>query len=238
MGISFVFSAVNQKNNYFLPMALTGIFYNLSIIFGILFLHPIFGIKGIIFGVILGALLYFLLQLPTIFQEKIFPKKVLFFNRKEIMDILKISVPRSIALLVSGLVLIFLIFEATFLKGGSVTILNFSLNIFLVPISVVAIAYSVASFPKLAKLFFEEKKEDFKKQSRDIISRILFFGIPISLFFIFFSVDLVGLLLGSERFGIEDIKLTAFLVSILSLAIVFQAISTMTVRIFYAMGKT
>lgn len=238
MGISFVFSAINQKKDYFLPMALTGVFYNLSIIFGTIVLYPYFGFEGIIFGVVFGAFLYLLLQIPPIFAEKLFPQKFILFNKKEIFHILKVSLPRSFALVLSDLVLIFLIAQATFLGNGSVTILNFSLNIFLVPISIIAIAYSVATFPRLAKLFFDKKKKEFKETSRDIISRIFFFGIPISLFFFFFSSDLVGLLLGSQKFGLDQIYLTGFLVSVLSLAIVFQAISVMTVRIFYAMGKT
>jgi putative peptidoglycan lipid II flippase len=43
MGLSFVFMGLNQKNSYFFPVALTGVFYNLSIIFGTLVLYPIFG---------------------------------------------------------------------------------------------------------------------------------------------------------------------------------------------------
>lgn len=238
MGISLVFLSVNQRKDYFLPMALTGVFYNLSIIFATVFLYPLFGFEAIIFGVVFGAVLYFLLQVPSIFAERLFPKKLVFLNKKEILSILKVSIPRSVALILADLVFFFLIAQAAFLGSGSVTILNFSLNIFLVPISIIAIAYSVATFPKLAKLFFEEKKEGFKIVARDIISRILFFGIPISLFFIFFSSELVGLLLGSEKFGLEEIGLTGFFVSILSVVIVFQAVSIMTIRIFYAMGRT
>ncbi len=238
MGMSFTFSAVNQKNGYFFPMALTGVFYNLSIIFGTLVLYPIFGFDGVVFGVVFGAFLYLLLQIPSIIKEKKLPKKIQFFSPVEFFEILKISAPRSVALALSDLVLIFLIAQATFFGSGSVTMLNFALNIFMVPIGVIAISYSVATFPKLAKSFADGNIEKVKELSRDVISRILFFGIPISAFFVFFSVPLVGLLLGSEKFGISHIEFTAILVSVLSVAIVFQAISIMTVRIFYAMGRT
>jgi putative peptidoglycan lipid II flippase len=143
-----------------------------------------------------------------------------------------------VALALSDLVLIFLIAQATYFGDGSVTMLNFSLNIFMVPINIVAISYSVATFPKLAKAYVEGRIDDLKETARDVISRILFFGIPISIFFIFFSVPLVGFLLGSEKFALPEIESTAIFVSILSLAIVFQAISIMIVRIFYALGKT
>lgn len=41
MGMGNIFIAVNQRNKIFLPMALTGIFYNLSIIFSIVVFYPI-----------------------------------------------------------------------------------------------------------------------------------------------------------------------------------------------------
>ena len=66
MGIANLFISINQRNKIFLPMALTGVFYNLAIIFGIIFLSPKFGIKGLAFSIILGAMLYLAIQLPTI----------------------------------------------------------------------------------------------------------------------------------------------------------------------------
>ena len=166
------------------------------------------------------------------------PKKVKIFSFQEFFSILKVSAPRSVALALSDLILVFLIAQATFFGNGAVTKLNFALNIFTVPIGIIAISYSVATFPKLAKAYGENNLEKVKTLSRDVISRILFFGIPIAFFFCFFSVPLVGLLLGSGKFGLEQINSTALFVSVLSAAIVFQAISIMTVRIFYAMGRT
>lgn len=238
ISLASVFSSVNQKNNYFFPTALTGVFYNISIILSTLFLYPIYGFSGVVFGVVFGAFLFLLLQLPPIFKEKRFIKKVHFFSFSDIRNILKTSAPRSLALFIADALLIFLISKATLLGAGSVTILNFSLNIFLVPISIIAISYSVAVFPKLAKAYSDENIERLKELSRDVISRILFFGIPISLYFVFFAQPIVGFLLGSEKFALPEITITGTLVSILAVGIVFQALTIMTVRIFYAMGRT
>jgi putative peptidoglycan lipid II flippase len=238
ISLASVFASVNQKNSYFLPTALTGVFYNLSIILGTIFLYPIFGFSGVVFGVIFGAFLYLLLQLPPIFKEKKFISKIEFFNIKEIKKIIIISAPRSVALVVADILFIFLIAQATLLGDGSVTLLNFSLNIFLVPISIIAVSYSVAVFPKLAKAYAQGNMLVFKDLSRDIISRILFFAIPVSFFFVVFSKSIVGFLLGSEKFGLPDISKTGILVSVFALGIVFQTLLVMMVRIFYAMGRT
>lgn len=238
MGISNIFIAQNQRQDLFVPMATTGVFYNISIILSVFLLYPIFGFFGVVFGVVFGAFLYFALQLPSIFEQKLFPRKIHFFSFSELKEILKLSVPRSVALAIADLILVFVIAAASNYGDGVVTLFTFAINIFLVPIGIVAISYSVAVFPKLASNFVDGKIDDFKTIVRDVNSRILFFGFPISFYFLFFSVPVVGFLLGSEKFGFEQINTTAFIVSVLSFAILFRAITIMTVRVFYAMGKT
>ncbi|MBI2556595.1 MAG: murein biosynthesis integral membrane protein MurJ, partial [Planctomycetes bacterium] len=41
------------------------ILYNFGIILGILFLFPSFGVRGIIYGVLFGAFMHFMIQLPA-----------------------------------------------------------------------------------------------------------------------------------------------------------------------------
>jgi O-antigen/teichoic acid export membrane protein len=55
-------------------------------------------------------------------------------------------------------------------------------------------AYSIAAFPKLSKLFIENKIEEFSREISDIFKNIIFFGLPISLFFIIFSKEFVALI--------------------------------------------
>ncbi len=238
LGLSRLFIGLNQRNGYFLSSAITGVFYNLSIIFGALFLYPFFGFLGVIIGVIIGAVSYFLVQLPPIFKEGLFPKKIMFFSPKESWDIFKIAAPRSIALVMSDLLLAFLIARSSILADGSVTIIAFALNIFMVPIHLIALSYSSAAFPQMTKYFNEGKIEEFKIFSRKVISRVLFFGFPVLFFFFFYSDIMVGFLLGSGKFGWQEIHTTALIVSIFSLVVVYKSILIMLARIFYAMGRT
>jgi len=57
LGVSSIFSGVLHYFNRFLVYSLAPIFYNLGIILGIVFLFPLFGMKGLAFGVIIGAFL-------------------------------------------------------------------------------------------------------------------------------------------------------------------------------------
>ncbi len=239
MGLSRIFMGLNQTKDYFFPTVVTGVFYNLSIILSLIFFFPYFGFWALAFGVVLGSFLHLLLQVPSIFKEKNYPlKKIQFFSKKEIWEILSISVPRAGALIISELLLIFIIASSTNLATGSVTILLFALNIFKMPINLVAVSFSMASFPSLSRLFIEDKTEAFKQSIQKVVSQVLFFASPIAFFILFFSDAMVAFLLGSHKFAWPQIHTTALIASILSLVIVWQSISMLLVRFFYTMSKT
>jgi len=63
--VSNFLTGILQSHHYFLVPALAPIAYNLGIIFGIVFLSPVFGIYGPALGVIIGAFLHFLVQVPN-----------------------------------------------------------------------------------------------------------------------------------------------------------------------------
>ncbi len=238
MALSKLFIGINQKNGYFFASSITGFLYNISIIFGTVVLYPFFGFDGVVQGVVLGSFLSFLVQVPAVVKEKLFPKKISFFSFKEIFRIFKVAIPRSFALIITDFILFFLISQASLLSTGSVTILSFALSIFSVPINLIAATFSMAGFPQMVKYFKAKKMEQFEVFSRRIISQILFFGLPIMFFIILFSREIVDFLLGSEKFGFQDVNTTALIVSVFSIGIIFKALLLMIFRIFYAMEKT
>src|SRR3989344_4161802 len=65
MGLSNLFGTITQLFRKFFIYSLSPIFYNFGIIIGIIFLYPIFGINGLVFGVVLGALMHFLIQVSA-----------------------------------------------------------------------------------------------------------------------------------------------------------------------------
>jgi putative peptidoglycan lipid II flippase len=131
MGIANFFISINQRNKIFLPMALTGVLYNLAIIFGIIFLSPVYGIKGLAYSIILGAILYLLIQLPTIFKYNLFKYKIKFLKKNEIKNLLKITLPRSIALSISSLVVLYFYSKISDIGvEGLIVVFTFAYTIF------------------------------------------------------------------------------------------------------------
>ena len=68
----------------------------LGIIIGIVFLYPIFGIYGLAYGVVLGAIMHLVIQLPFVFRSGYFCLDCIKIDWKEIRKTVAISIPRTI----------------------------------------------------------------------------------------------------------------------------------------------
>ena len=238
MSIANIFISINQIKHYFLPYALMSILNNLSIIFATYFLYPIYGLKGMIFGVVLGGVLYFSIHLPTILKEKMFPRFTSFLTFSEIVKIFSISLPRTIGIFSASLMIIYITSKVSLLGDGYISYFNWAFMLSTVPSGFLGMAYSVAAFPKLSKLFIQEKYDEFSNEISKVFKSIIYFGAPITLFFVIFSKDLVSLIYWTKKISFENMQLVSISLSILSLSILFQSFNFVLTRAFFAIENT
>ena len=64
--LSNFITGILQVHQMFIVPALSPIIYNLCIIGSIFLLAPTFGIYGVVYGTVIGALLHFLIQVPVV----------------------------------------------------------------------------------------------------------------------------------------------------------------------------
>ena len=166
LGLSNLVSSVIQSHNRFIVYALSPVFYNLGIIFGLIFLFPKFGLAGIVSGVAIGAAAHLAIQIPAIIRLGYFPWPAKKINIKETWKVAKLSFPRSLGLGLNQIILIFITASASLLSAGSIAVFNLSFNLQSVPLAVIGMSYSVAAFPTLAKLFVNNKKGSFWNKRR------------------------------------------------------------------------
>lgn len=238
LGVSNLLSSVIQSYNRFFIYALSPVFYNIGIILGILFLMPKWGIYGVVGGVVLGAFMHAIIQLPAIIKLGFMPKPTTRLNFKEIANVAKLSFPRTLGLGANQIILIFITAVASFLGAGSIAVFNLSFNLQSVPLAVIGMSYSVAAFPTLAKLFVNNKKREFLDYAITATRQIIFWSVPISVLIIVLRAQIVRVIFGSGNFGWRDTRLTAAALAIFAVSIAAQSLSVLFVRAFYASGKT
>lgn len=238
LGISNFLSSITQMHKRFLVYALSPIVYNAGIVIGIVFLYPLFGLYGLIIGVVIGAFLHMAIQVPFIFNRGVFPRLSFIIEWKSIKNVIFISLPRTLTLSSNQLASFFLVSLASLMSGGSISIFNLAFNLQSVPLSIIGVSYSSAVFPTLSKFFVENKRGDFLKQMIDSARHIVFWSIPITILFIVLRAQVVRTIYGAGQFDWADTRLTAATLAIFIISVIGQSLILLFVRAYYAEGKT
>ena len=238
LGISNLFGSLVQANNRFLVYAVSPLLYNAGIIFGALFLIKPFGLVGLAVGVVLGALLHLLIQLPTVSGLSLLPRFTFSPDWNLVRGAATVSVPRTISLSVSHISVFFLVSMASLMAPGSITVFNFAWNLQSVPLAIFGVSYSLAAFPALSKLFIAGDAENFLVKFVASAKHIIFWIVPCTALFFILRAHIVRVILGSGAFDWYDTRLTAAVLALFVLSLVFQAIILLCLRGLYAMGAT
>jgi putative peptidoglycan lipid II flippase len=238
LGISNIFGTLTQTYKRFLIYSLSPILYNIGIILGIIFLYPMFGLSGLVLGVVLGALLHFLIQVPFIVENNLFPRPSFKFNFEEIKKVLVVSVPRTFTLGSDNISAIFLLSFASSMTVGSIAVFNLSYNLQSVLLSIIGVSYSLAAFPMLVKYFSDGEKSKFIEQTIVSAQHIIFWSLPCAILFITLRAQIVRTILGAGVFNWFQTRLTAAALAVFVGSILFQNLTLLFVRAYYAVGNT
>lgn len=238
LGISNIYASVTQLSRRFFVYALSPVLYNIGIIIGVFLLYPIFGISGLAIGVVLGALLHMLIQVPVVLRSKLAPRLTARINFKEVWRVVRSSIPRTTTLALNQVVLIYLLALASKMTVGSISIFTFGNNIQGVPLSIIGVSYSVAAFPTLTSLFYRGELKQFSDHMIVAIRHILFWATPAAVLFIVLRAQIVRVALGSGQFDWSDTRLTAAVVALFAVSLVAQSLELLFIRGYYAAGRT
>jgi putative peptidoglycan lipid II flippase len=237
-GLSSVFSGILQYFNRFLIYSLAPVFYNLGIIFGILFLVPKFGLYGLAYGVIFGAFLYFIIQIPAAFGSGYKYRPICDLKSSGLRKIFKLMIPRIIGQASYHLNLIVITAIASTLISGSIAIFNFSNNLQSFPIGIIGISFAVAAFPDFSRVWIRRQKEKFLENFSSVFRQIIFLIVPVSFLMFILRAQLVRLILGIGRFGWWETQMTAASLGIFSFGIVAAALIPLLARAFFSFQDT
>lgn len=192
--ISGLVMAGLQSNQHFLLPALAPILYNLGQIFGVLVLSPSegiqlgpiqlpafgFGLYGMVYGVILGASLHLLIQVPGLIYYQ--------FRWTPVLDVKSPGVQRVLILL-GPRVLTMACIQAYFVardnlasQFGTVGVgaLNLAWTIEQVPETIIGTAIAVALLPSLAEFIDRGKPQDFTQTVNRALKVMLALCLPIA----------------------------------------------------------
>jgi len=238
LGLSNIFLSITQVYKRVYIYGLPPVLYNIGIIVGVLILYPVFGITGLAWGVVLGALFHLGVQIPVVRRVGLLPRLTTTYNWQEIRRVVATSVPRTIALSMDQVVLLVLVGMASLMTEGSIAIFNFASNLQGVPLSIIGVSYSVAAFPTLAAFFARGAHKEFFEHMVAAVRHVTFWSLPVLALFIVLRAQIVRVILGSGAFDWSDTRLTAAVLALFAISLVAQGLHILFVRGYYASGRT
>jgi putative peptidoglycan lipid II flippase len=190
--LSGLVSAGLQSNQHFLLPALAPVVYDLGQIFGALVLAPEkgyhlagfrlpalgFGIHGLVYGVILGAMLHFSVQIPGLIRYRFHWTPRLGLDHPRVRQVARLMGPRILT--IGAFQLTFVVQDnlASRLDPGSITALAYGWQVMQLPETLIGTALGIAILPTLAEHFAAAEDREFESSVQRALRAMLALAIP------------------------------------------------------------
>ncbi len=237
--VGMFFSAMLQSYNHFFIPGIAAAFYNVGIIVGVLLLHQYTGIYAVPFGIILGTIIFVIVQLPL--ARKVgfsFEPAINFFRSRGIHKVFMLMWPRTIQVAVqqAGTIILAAIIAFMVEPGRMHLLFDSAKTLMFAPISLIGLSIAQAAFPVLSR----EKNNltNFKITFISSFNQMMYLILPISAFILVLRIPIVRLAYGADKFDWPATVLTGHILAFLSLSIFAQALIVLLYRAFYALHNS
>jgi len=201
IGLASLFSCYAQLRNEFFLLGVSPLLYSIGIIYGVIYLYPVYGVKGLITGVLIGAALSLLLQTFSLrtLRKHHFKHIFSWYLTKEAI---RLALPRSGTNIITQVRTIIFHGFATVLGPGYLSAYLFALRVTDAVVQIVQQSVTTASIPVLSRDYSENKIDLYKRTVRKYTT--ILFGIGALSSVLIFTVQehLVGLLYGHSSMNV------------------------------------
>jgi putative peptidoglycan lipid II flippase len=236
--LSSLVTSILQSFRYFLVPAIAPVLYNLGMILGIVMLSDRYGIYGPAYGVVIGAILNLLIQLPLLRRTGFKFSLSLNFGDPSFKEMTRLVPPKIIAVAMTNVVGTINNSLAILISTSSVVFLKFATQLQTFPIMLFGLSMASAVLPTLSKETDIEDREKFKQTLLTTLHQTLFLVVPISVILLILRIPVVRIVYGVSNFPWEATVKTAYALAFFSLSIFAESANYVLSRAFYALKDT
>jgi len=236
--VSNFITGILQSNQLFLIPSLAPVMYNLGIIFGIQFLGSKIGILGPAVGVVIGSILHLLVQIPSLIATKFKYSFIFSFKLSGVRQIIKLMLPRTLALGLGEIESTVAMFLATILPTGELSLFYLAQRLTYFFSRIFGVTIGQASLPVFSK---EAGVKSFSKFNQIFLSSLLqavFFAFPAAAIFLVLRVPIVRLAYGAENFPWGATLTTGRVIIFFVPLVIAGTANDILIRGFYALQDT
>lgn len=230
---------LNGSEKFFWP-AIAPLIYNFSIILGVLFLADPLGIFGVAWGVLIGAVFYFLIQFPALKRAGFYWRPGLPRNVPGARQVMGALGPRLLGQAAFQLNFFVITNLASRLSDGpgKVAALENAYQLFMLPHGIFAISLATVAFPAMSRLVGAGNLSGMVATLGSSLRQVLFLTLPASVGLALLAEPIVKTILASGQFNQRSVELVSFALVCFSFGLVGYGVVEILTRAFYAMQDT
>jgi putative peptidoglycan lipid II flippase len=179
--ISGLVMASLHANQHFVLPAIAPSMYNIGQIFGAIFLVPTYGIHGLVYGVIIGAVFHLGIQIPALFKFGFRWTPALNLRHTGLIEALKLMAPRLLTM--GGIQIIVLARDnlaSRLDQVGAVTSLTYGWMVMQVPETILGTAIATAMLPAISELAAKKDWVEFRHTIERALRVLIALTLPVA----------------------------------------------------------
>jgi putative peptidoglycan lipid II flippase len=228
---------LNAHQVFFIP-ALTPAMYQLGIIFGAVLLSPSMGVYGLAWGVVLGALAYLLVQIPTLRQQRGAYSLTLGLENSDVRRVILLMGPRLLGVAVVQLNFWVNTRLASQMEEGSVASLGFAFSLMIMAQAAIAQSVAIAAMPIFSAQHALGKQDEMRASLASSLRGVLLMALPATVGLIMLREPLISFLYQRGKFDAQDVQLAAWALLWYAAGLVGHSVMEVLTRAFYAQHDT
>lgn len=229
-----VVGILNARQVFFIP-ALAPALYQLGIIFGALALGPRLGIYGLAWGVVIGAALYLLAQLPSLLRQNGHFHFTLGLGDPAVRQVARLMGPRLLGVVVVQVNFWVNTALASQVSAESVTALSYGFALMLMAQAAIAQSVAIAAMPTFSAQFALGKTDEMRQALAAALRGVLMLAIPACVGLMVLRLPLVTML---YAFTPQVAEMVAWALLWYAAGMVGHALLEVLARAFYALQDT
>lgn len=228
---------LNARQHFLLP-ALALSFNNIGQIIGALVLVRWFGVEGLAYGAVLGALLHLGIQLPGLKGTGARLRVLASVRVAGLREVFTLMLPRVIGLGVVQINFIVNIALTSTMIDGSRTALVMAWTLLFFALGIIGQSVGTALFPSLSALAAANDYSGFRRRMIGAMRAVVFLSLPATVILLLLGEPAIDLVLGRGAWTPTDTAATAWALGFFAVGIAGHSLLEVLSRGFYALSDT
>jgi putative peptidoglycan lipid II flippase len=237
-GLSGLMMGILNSHQRFLLPAFAPSLYRLGIIISVVFFAPRYGIAALAWGVVFGAGLHLLIQIPGLLRlgGRYYPS--LGLTNPDTIEVGRLMLPRLLGAAVVQVNFLINTILASAMMVGSLSALSVAFMVMMMPQVVIAQAIAIAALPTFSEQFARGEMDQLRGTLANTIRGVFFLSFPAALGLVFLRFPIVSMLFERGMFDTRSTELVAWALLWYGLGLLGHSLLEIVTRAFYAMHDT